>query len=69
MQNVSEIAQDFWFQGKNAQFTTVLPFLGHLKKNCWLILFILFAQNFQTEILVTQKNFTSRKSGVGLDDC
>ena len=40
---------------KNARFTTVLPFLGNFsKKNCFWP--ILFAQNFQTEILFAQKN-------------
>ena len=43
------------FERKNAQFTTVLPFLGHFWKKIVCFWPILFAQNFQTEILVAQK--------------
>ena len=42
------------FERKNSQFTTALPFLGHLKKSVsfWPIL---FAQNIWTEILFVQR--------------
>ena len=44
------------FACQNAQFTTVLPFLGIFSIFLIGFLFpILFAQNFQTEILVAQK--------------
>ena len=42
------------FERKKAQFSTVLPFLG-IFPIFLLVLPILFAQNFRTEILVAQK--------------
>ena len=44
------------FERKKAQFTTVLPFLGNLKKNYVGFWPILSAQNFLTEILVAPKS-------------
>ena len=53
--NFSEIAQYLGFERKNAQFTTVLPFLGHFSNLFVGFWPILFAQTFQTEILVAPK--------------
>ena len=39
----------------NAQFTTVLPFLGHFPFFCVIFWPFLLAQNCPTEILVAQK--------------
>ena len=55
-QNLLEIVQDLGFEHKNEQITTDLSFFGSIF-NCFVgLLPILFAQNFQTEILGAQKN-------------
>ena len=54
-QKISEIAQDLGSRTQNAEFTIVLLFLKHFSKYFVVFWPNLFAQNFQTEILVTQK--------------
>ena len=53
------------FERKKAQFTTVLPFLGNFSKQFIVFWPILFAQNFQTEILVAQKKLLLESLGKG----
>ena len=62
----TEIAQDlgFWTK-KNTYVLPLFYIFGVIFQFCGGFWPILFAQNFQTKILVAQKKYAFRKSGLG----
>ena len=64
-QNFSEIAQDLGFWTQKCTIYHFFTFFWSFFEKIVCFRPILFAQNFQTEILVAQKNFAFRKSDTG----